>query len=62
MGMSVPKYTKEDFTFAQEVLGQVKGNNCKAQLVVAGPALLPTPGQGEMRDEEFWGKLGEISV
>ena len=27
------------------------------QLVVAGPVLLPTPGQGEMRDEEFWGKF-----
>ena len=42
------------------MLGQVKGNNCKVQLqlVVAGPVLLPTPGQGEMRDEEFWGKLG----
>ena len=49
-------------TFAQEVLGQVKENNCKVQLVVVGPVLLPTPGQGEMRDEEFWGNLGEIRV
>ena len=38
-------------------------NNCKLQLVVVvGPVLLPTPGQGEMRDEEFSGKLGEIRV
>ena len=42
-------------TFAQEVLGQVKENNCKVQLVVVGPVLLPTPGQGEMRDEECRG-------
>ena len=35
----------------------MKENNCKVQLVVAGPVLLPTPGQGEMRDEEFWGKF-----
>ena len=40
----------------------MKGNNCKVQLVVVGPVLLPTPGQKEMRDEEFWGKLGEIRV
>ena len=46
------------------MLGQVKGNNCKVQLqlVVVGPVLLPTPGQGEMRDVEFWGDLGEIRV
>ena len=46
------------------MLGQVKGNNCKVQLqlVVAGPVLLPTPGQGETRDEEFWGNLGGISA
>ena len=46
------------------MLGQVKGNNCKVQLqlVVVGPVLLPTPGQKEMRDEEFWGKLGEIRI
>ena len=40
----------------------MKENNCKVQPVVVGPALLPTPGQGEMRDEEFWGHLGEIRV
>ena len=42
----------------------MKVNNCKTQLqlVVVGPVLLPTPGQDEMRDEEFWGKLGEIRV
>ena len=33
----------------------MKENNCKVQLVVVGPVLLPTPGQGEMRDEEFRG-------
>ena len=61
-----PKIRQRQFhsqgTFAY-VLGQVKGNNCKVQLqlVVAGPVLLPTPGQGETRDEEFWGNLGEIT-
>ena len=49
-------------TFAQEVLGQVKENNCKVQLVVVGPVLLPTPGQDGGLMLSFGENLGEIRV
>ena len=40
----------------------MKENNCKVQLVVVGPVLLPTPGQGEMLEEDIWRNYGEIRV